>query len=169
MINPVAARLLTPAPTNNKATSRAATERPDHERAPAGLAAEIMADGGLGFLQARLEEKLNESLGTADTPAATGAFDTTVDNSPAATADRIVSFALGLHGAFARQNQDLSPEELMARFETEVRRGIGEGFGRARSALGDLDLLQDEIADNVDATWQAVQERLAAFFQPKDD
>jgi hypothetical protein len=166
-------------PTRRETTSPAAGEtavaaRPP--RGPEGLARSIMADGGLSFLRGRLEEKLgalfdkaaeqNPELAAAGPEAF---FDTSVDVSPEATADRIVGFALGLKGVFARQNQDLSSEEMMSRFETEIRRGIGEGFGHARGVLQDLDLLDGEIRENVDATWDLVQQKLDNYFHPPRD
>ena len=145
-------------------------------RDPEGLARSIMADGGLGFLRGRLEEKLGSLFDRAaeQNPelAAAGPeafFDTRLDVSPEATADRIVGFALGLKGVFARQNTDLSAEDMMSRFETEIRRGIGEGFGHARGVLGDLDLLDGEVRANVDATWDLVQQKLDDYFHPPQD
>jgi len=150
---------------SNPATAKAT--RP----APAQLAASIMSDGGLSFLQARLEEKLAATFNTesTDKSSATYAPETATDLSPNATADRIVGFALGLRNTFSRQNADLDESELMARFEAEVRRGIEAGFAHARGTLGDLNLLKDEVPDNVDATYAAVQQKLADYFQPSND
>ena len=54
----------------------------------------------------------------------------------------------------------------MARFETEIRRGINEGFGHARGVLGDLEMLSGDVEKNVDLTWDLVQQKLSDFFDP---
>ena len=161
-----------PGPSSNQALNPGRPPVPAAE----GLASSIMADGGLGFLRSRLEDKL-ESLfekAAADNPqlAAAGPeafFDTSVDVSPEATADRIVGFALGLKSIFSQQNPDLDEAQLMANFESEIRRGIGEGFGHARDVLGGLELLDGQVKDNVDATWDLVQQKLEDFFHPPQD
>ena len=174
MITPLAAQnrqVLQQNEKSSRATGSGQAAPKTTRPAPAQLAASIMSDGGLGFLRARLEEKLSAAFKTeaADESRTTAFSETTTDLSPDATADRIVSFALGLHDAFSRQNADLGEAELMARFEAEVRRGIESGFDHARGTLGDLDLLQDDVARNVDTTYAAVQQRLADIFQPGDD
>ncbi len=170
---------LVPVPTPQRSQSRKAPAAAPVSAAapgPEGLARSIMADGGLGFLRGRLEEKLGSlyekaaELNPELAAQGPGAFfDTSVDVTPEATADRIVGFALGLKGVFARQNEGLSADELMSRFETEIRRGIGEGFGNARSILGGLDLLNGDIEENVDATWDLVQQKLDDYFHPVED
>ncbi len=182
MINPLTAQLLpsnprsgntTPGAASSHATAVADHPAQSNRPAHAGLAASIKADGGLDFLRARLEEKMGKLFEKAADKnpelAAAGPeafFNTSTDVTPEATADRIVGFALGLRGIFSRQNTELSQDEMMARFETEIRRGINEGFGHARGVLGNLDLLNPEVEDNVDATWQLVQQKLSDFFDP---
>jgi hypothetical protein len=182
MITPVTAQLLPGAAKTAKGpqssrTDKSQSPRPHTQRTDtAGLAASIMADGGLEFLRSRLEEKMsalfekmadeNPEL-AANGPAAF--FDTSVDVTPEATADRIVSFALGLRGIFSRQNSELSHDEMMVRFEYEIRRGISEGFGHARGVLGDLELLEGSVQDNVATTWDLVQQKLEEFFRPAED
>ena len=43
---------------------------------------------------------------------------------------------------------------------------INEGFGHARGVLGDLEMLSDEVENNVDLTWELVQQKLSDFFEP---
>lgn len=182
MITPLTAQLLPTATRHTKDTQSSGSAAATQERrlaAPqanhAGLAASIAADGGLGFLRSRLEEKMGALFekATADNPemAAAGPeafFNTSVDVTPEATADRIVGFALGLRGTFSQQNPDLSENELMARFETEIRQGISDGFGHARGVLGSLELHEGEIEENVNQTWDLVQQKLVEFFHPSD-
>ena len=125
-----------------------------------------MADGGLGFLQARLQEKMEGLFGSSDTTEAP-AFDPSGVLSPEATADRIVGFALGLRSAYESQHEGHSPEELWSGFEEEIRRGIGEGFDHARGVLSGLDLMEGAVQDNVDLTWDLVQRKLEEIFHPQ--
>ncbi len=182
MINPLASQILPSisrheksAQTSdpNKATEGMGRAARPPRPAPEGLAASIMSDGGLGFLRSRLEDKLGALFekAAADNPelaaAGPGAFfDTSVDVSPEATADRIVGFALGMKGIYSRQNSELSADELATGFENEIRSGINEGFAHARNTLGSLDLLSGLVQDNVDVTWDLVQQKLEDFFKP---
>ena len=148
----------TEAPSSPKRTGH------ETEASPSGLAESIRRDGGLGFLQARLEEKLSERFAPVEGDSAPSYESGAPDLSPEAVADRIVGFALGLRGVFDRQNADLSVEERQNEFEAQVRRGIADGFGHARRVLGDLDMLDDDVRATTDRTWQLVQERLAEHF-----
>lgn len=134
---------------------------------PADLASSIMADGGLGFLRSRLEEKLRERF-APDQGATRPADIEGADLSPAATADRIVGFALNLRAAFQRRNEGLEPEELLARFEHEVRRGISEGFAHAEDVLGGLGRLDDGQRQTMASIWDMIQTRLDEAFLPRD-
>lgn len=176
MINPLTAQLLPPVPkTSSTKGSDSTSARPTRPSRPGGeaLADSILKDGGLGFLRSRLDESMaalfekaaedNPEMATAG-PAAF--FDSSTDVTPEATADRIVGFALGMKGIFSRQNSELSQEELMAGFEAEIRRGIGDGFGNARGILGGLDLFSGQVEENVDATWDLVQQKLEEYFHP---
>lgn len=150
-----------------RSASPAAGSGPAHS-----LTQSIMQDGGLAFLQGRLEEKLaatvgrregsDQDAGAPEQAASYGAGGT--DLTPEAVADRIVSFALGLRGAYDRQNQDLSAEERQSGFEAEVRRGIGDGFSHARQVLDDLGLNDDRTRATTDRTWTLIQEKLDAHF-----
>ena len=180
MINPLTPRLSTPFVTGKSSRRQEALPgREDGKGSPrradaSGLAASIQADGGLAFLRSRLEDQLGRLFSAGDVagtnaggPGPEVRFENGNDPSPAATADRIVSFALGLHDIFSRQHADLPPDEIMDRFETEIRRGINEGFGHARDVLGELDQLSDPVESQIDATWGLVQGLLDEFFAPE--
>ncbi len=179
MINPLAAQILPPvAKTSGPKRSAETAQSPARLPRPGseGLASSIMQDGGLGFLRSRLEESMGALFEKAaeNNPelAAAGPasfFDTSTDITPEATADRIVGFALGLKGIYSQQNSDLSEDEMMAGFEAEIRQGISEGFEGARGILGGMDLLNGQTEDNVDLTWDLVQQKLGEFFHPPEE
>jgi len=175
MITPTGSQLISSiAQKSGKSPQSVASVSTDHPskspREPENLAASIKADGGLGFLQASLEKKLDGMYEKASAVkpenSAAEFFNTDLDVTPEATADRIVSFALGLKNHFQRQNPQLDEKELLNRFEAEIRRGISDGFSSARGALGNLELLEGQISENVDTTWDLVQAKLDEVFQP---
>jgi len=138
---------------------------------PNNMASSIMSDGGLNFLRSRLEEKLDsmfdEVAKNSDLPegmTAASFYDMDIDVSPKATAERIVGFALNMMGTYRRQNQDMSEQELRAGFEVEIRKGISDGFDHAKGVLGDLDLLEGQVDENVISTWDHVQKMLDDYF-----
>ncbi len=179
MINPLTAQLLPSVSKTSGAKSPAgAAGRPARPSRPGGegLADSIMKDGGLGFLRSRLDEtmgtlfeKAAEKNPDSVVAASAASFESSTDVTVEATADRIVGFALGLKGIYSRQNSGMSEDEMMAGFEAEIRRGISEGFGNAREILGGLDSFNGQVQENVDATWELVQQKLDEFFNPSEE
>ncbi len=87
-----------------------------------------------------------------------------LDTSPEATAERIVSLSTGFFSSFKEQNPELTPTEQIERFTEVISTGIDRGFTEARDVLGGLKVLEEgDIADNIDKTYQLVQEGLADF------
>ena len=80
------------------------------------------------------------------------------------TAERIVSFATGLFGAFAAQNPELSEAEAFAQFETVVRDAIGEGIAEAEQILEGLGELDEGTQSLITDIRSAIDVRLDAFF-----
>lgn len=159
----------TAAPTNpsNRSAAPGLDDRPKTSGDHKALAASIMADGGLGFLRSRVEEKLQAVFAakqeTRPESAPAGPppfFGSQPDSSPEATADRIVSFAMGLHSVFRRQNRDLAEPELQSRFLAEIRRGVTEGFDQARGILSDMGRLDEATQATLDQTWELIQQKL---------
>ncbi|GAB6070546.1 DUF5610 domain-containing protein [Thiomicrorhabdus hydrogeniphila] len=82
---------------------------------------------------------------------------------PENTAKRIVDAATMFLGGFQKANPDLEGEELMNKFMDVVGGGLTQGFDEAKSILGDLDVLQGDIATNIDSTYQLVQDGMQNF------
>ncbi len=47
--------------------------------------------------------------------------------------------------------------------------GIDQGFSEARDVLGGLKVLEGEIADNIDKTYEIIQKGLEDFLKGPDD
>jgi len=92
-------------------------------------------------------------------------YDSGIDVTPEATADRIVSFSTGLFSLYQQQHPKLSEQEQLDRFLDVIGGGIDQGFGEAREILDGLGVLEGDIEDNIDKTYDLVQEGLAAFRQ----
>jgi len=90
-------------------------------------------------------------------------YDSGLDVSPEATADRIVSLSTAFFGAYQKQHPELSEQEALIKFTEVISGGIDTGFSEAREILSGLSVLEGDIATNIDSTYDLVQEKLAAF------
>jgi len=86
-----------------------------------------------------------------------------LDVSPEATAERIVSLSTAFFDAFRSQNPKLGDEEALEEFMATIGKGIEQGFEEAREVLSGLQVLNGDIATNIDATYNLVQQGLQDF------
>jgi len=86
-----------------------------------------------------------------------------LDVSPEATAGRIVSLSTAFFGAFREQNPELGDEEALNQFMSTIGSGIEQGFAEAREILDGLQVLNGDIATNIDTTYDLVQQGLQNF------
>jgi hypothetical protein len=86
-----------------------------------------------------------------------------LDVSPEATANRIVSLSTAFFGAFRQQNPGMTEEEAMNQFMSTIGKGIEQGFAEAREVLSGLQVLEGDIASNIDSTYDLVQQGLEKF------
>ncbi|PKM36919.1 MAG: hypothetical protein CVV06_08540 [Gammaproteobacteria bacterium HGW-Gammaproteobacteria-10] len=91
------------------------------------------------------------------------AYEDGVDISPEATAGRIVQMSTAFFERYHANHSDLSIEEALESFVELIGKGIDKGFGEARDILKGLNVLEGSIADNIDKTYDLVQEGLKAF------
>ncbi len=93
------------------------------------------------------------------------AYEDGVDISPEATAGRIVQMSTAFFERYHANHSDLSIEEALESFVELIGQGIDKGFGEARDILQGLNVLEGSIADNIDKTYDLVQEGLKAFVE----
>jgi len=86
-----------------------------------------------------------------------------IDVSPEATAGRIVSLSTAFFEAFRQQNPEMGDEEALDRFMSTIGSGIEQGFAEAREVLEGLQVLNGDIATNIDTTYELVQQGLQDF------
>jgi len=85
------------------------------------------------------------------------------DNSAEATAQRIVSLSTGFFDAFKKQNPGMDNDAALEKFMGTITGGMEKGFGEARDILKGLNVLQGDIASNIDKTYELVQKGYADF------
>ena len=108
----------------------------------------------------KLNEILEPSLGP---DAIQQVADSGIDVSPEATAQRIVDLSTGFFEAFKAQHPDEPEETALDRFLAIIGKGIDQGFSEARAILNGLEVLEGDIAANIDRTYELVQEGLTTF------
>lgn len=107
-----------------------------------------------------INEELAPELGES---AAQAAFDSGLDVSPEATADRIVQGATGFFSAYQEVHPELEGEAALTEFMQVIQGGIEKGFEEAKDILESLKVLEGEIAINIDMTYEHVQTGLQSF------
>lgn len=85
------------------------------------------------------------------------------DNSPEGTAGRIASLSTNLLGAFEAQHPEEDPATAVKNFMDLIRQGIDQGFKEAKDILQGMGALQGDVADNIDKTYDLVQQKLSDF------
>lgn len=111
---------------------------------------------------AGINDALKETLGDN---AIQDAYDSGLDVNAEATAERIVSLSTAFFNSYQEQNSQLSEKETLIKFTDIISGGINKGFSEARDILTALSVLEGNVADNIDLTYNLVQDKLAAFVE----
>ncbi|MDX5406765.1 MAG: DUF5610 domain-containing protein [Chromatiaceae bacterium] len=90
-------------------------------------------------------------------------YDSGIDTSPEATAERIVAFATGFYGRYKELNPDKSEEENLNNFLSIIGGGIDKGFADAKDILKGLKVYEGEVESGVDKTYSLVLQGLNSF------
>ena len=118
----------------------------------------------LALLYRTAVEELNKALEADLGPnAIQQAYDSGLDVSPEATAERIVSMTTGFFSSYQEQHPEMDFETQVKSFTDLISGGIDQGFAEAREILDGLQVLEGDIAANIDTTYDLVQEKLTAF------
>lgn len=92
-------------------------------------------------------------------------YDSGIDTSPEATAERIVGFATAFYGRYKEQHPNVSDEENLNNFLKIIGGGIDKGFDDAKSILKGLQVYEGEVEEGVDKTYELVMKGLETFRQ----
>lgn len=107
-------------------------------------------------INAELEPVLGEN-------AAQKIYDSGIDTSPEATAERIVAFATGFYSRYKELNPGKSEEETLDSFLKVIGGGIEKGFTDAKDILKGLKVYEGEVEGGVNKTYDLVMQGLSSF------
>lgn len=111
-------------------------------------------------------DRINELLAPELGPdAIQGAMDQ--DNSPEATARRILSLSTGFFEAYAAQHPGEDGDQLAKNFVDLIRGGFEKGFNEAKDILKGLDVLSGDIESGIMKTYDLVQKGFDDFLAGK--
>lgn len=85
------------------------------------------------------------------------------DNSPEATAGRIVSFIKNAYAMYSQTNPMNADGSTADKFLALLQGGVDKGFDEARGILDSLKVLGGDIASNIDKTYDLVKKGIADF------
>lgn len=125
-------------------------------------------DESLALLYRTAIDSINEHLEPALGPGALQAA-MEQDNSPDATAQRILSQSTGFYEAYAAQRPNDDPEEVLRDFVDIVRGGFEQGYNEAASILQGLGVMGEGsvVAEEIGKTFTLVQQGYDDFLSAK--
>ena len=93
------------------------------------------------------------------------------DNSPEATAERILSLSTAFFDSYASQHPNKDPEDVARHFVDIMRGGFEKGYNEAASILKGLGVLEEGglVATEIGKTFELVQKGYDEFLQTKLD
>ena len=94
-------------------------------------------------------------------------YETNVDFSPEATADRIVTFSLNFFNAYQEQHPELDDQQARNTFADLMFEGVEKGVGEAKEILKALSVLDGSVADDIDQTMAFVLQGFENFRYPE--
>jgi hypothetical protein len=80
------------------------------------------------------------------------------DNSPEATAERIVSMTTGFYDSYARQHPGEDPEQVAQNFVNTIQRGFEQGYGEAANILEGLGVFSGNVRSGAERTSELVRQ-----------
>jgi hypothetical protein len=102
-------------------------------------------------------DRINDLLASELGPNAIQNAAVSQDNSPEATAGRILSLSTGFYDSYARQHPGEDPEQVAQNFVDVIRGGFERGYNEARNILEGLGVFAGEVRSGVERTFELVQ------------
>ncbi len=123
-----------------------------------------VANSPMELLYKTAIEEINKQLEpTLGKNAVQSTYESGLDVTPEATAQRIVQGSTAFYQAFKEQNSELGEEESLNEFLSVISSGIDKGFEEAKDILDSLSVLEGDIETNIDLTYDYVQQGLSNF------
>lgn len=135
-----------------------------------GLSANMTVEDANTILWDRLADRINEAFRQAGVEVDIREVDRQgLDTSPEATAKRIVDFATGFLGVYAKNHAGQDEEGRLGGFMSLIRDAIDQGFADARDILKGIADISGPISDNIDKTYELTQKGLDDFYRKQLD
>ncbi len=123
-----------------------------------------VADEPLSLILKTALQGINEALAESGiTTSVEDAYESGMDFSPEASADRIVTFSTQFFDAYKEDYPEMDEEQALTTFVDIISGGIEQGFAEAKDILEGLKVLDGEIATNIEKTYDLVRDGLQAF------
>lgn len=90
-------------------------------------------------------------------------YDSGIDTSPEATAERIVGFATSLFKIYQQQKPSEDKEQQLNDFMDVIGKGINQGFDDAKAILTGLKVFEGDVEKGVATTYDLVMQGLQSF------
>ncbi|MEJ6122446.1 DUF5610 domain-containing protein [Vibrio sp. 2-Bac 85] len=94
-------------------------------------------------------------------------YESEVDFSPEATAERIVTFSTNFFNAYQEQHPELDPQQARDTFADLMLEGVEEGIGEAKDILKALSVLEGDVEQDIDLTMSFILEGFEKFRNPE--
>jgi len=91
------------------------------------------------------------------------AYESGLDVSPEATAERIVSQSTTFFEAFQQNHVNLKVDEALNDFAELIRSGVEKGFSESKDILASLQVLEGQVSADIDLTYDLVQAGITSF------
>lgn len=90
------------------------------------------------------------------------------DLTPESSADKVITGIGAMFTAFAKQNGTLDSEELVAKFISEAKKGVEQGYDDAQKTLESLGALKiDGVGESISRTKDLILEKLEKLAESK--
>lgn len=162
-----------PAPNEAQKTPVSSPESQHAQRGAQILQASLdvsisAGDNSMALLYRSAIDSINEHLAPELGPNAIQAA-MQQDNSPEATAERILSQSTAFFDGYARQHPNKDPEQLLNDFVEVIRGGFEKGYAEAVDILSGLGVMEEgsPIAAEINKTFELVQQGYDDFLSSR--
>lgn len=94
-------------------------------------------------------------------------YESEIDFSPEATAERIVTFSTNFFSAYQDQHPELDPQQARDTFADLMLEGVKQGVGEAKDILKALSVLEGDVEQDIDKTMSFILDGFEKFRNPE--
>ncbi|MDX1457888.1 MAG: DUF5610 domain-containing protein [Marinobacter sp.] len=114
-------------------------------------------DDAINILRARLDQRLQQSLGSTDNVAGGSVTDQFEPPSAADVAARVLGF---IQGRLQQEADAGADQDRLAELLSQARAGVEQGFREAREQIEALGLMNDTLSSDIDDSFNRIQDGL---------